>query len=757
MSTRHRPAVTTIGKILITLLALALAVLAYLDAWIVERFNGQKWALPATVYARPLELYSGQAISADAIINELQASGYSNKPGGPPGSFYHDGNRLLIHSRPFTFWDGPQLPTRLALTFNHQQLASLTGNGKALTSARLEPLEIGKIHPAKREDRLLVTLDETPPALVNALLATEDRHFFEHHGIAVKSIARAMLANLRAGRVVEGGSTLTQQLVKNLFLHDQRRYTRKLLEALMAVILELRADKQQILEAYINEVYVAQDGQRAIHGFGLASRHLFDKPLQSLSSAECALLVGMMKGPSYYNPLKHPQRARQRRDLVLDLMAQQGMISSAEANAGKQSPLGVRSQSDIDRQHYPAYLDLVRRQLRRDYSPRQLDSEGLRIFTNLDPQWQWHSQRMLQRHLADLGKRHPASEGMDGAVVVIDHSTGDVLAIVGGRSPRFAGFNRALDARRPVGSLIKPAVYLAALENGYSLASLVSDAPLTVRIDQQDWQPQNFDRQHHGEVPLYRALANSYNVATVRLGLTLGLDTVGDTLQRLGISPATPLLPAMLLGALEQTPLDVAQMYGTIAARGFYTPLKSIREITDHHGQPLRRYPLQLDQRITPAHQYLLDIGLQAVMQEGTGKSVRARFAEQQRLAGKTGTSSDQRDSWFAGYDDGRLAVVWLGHDDNRSLPLTGSSGALPLWADIMQLSRPPAARKGMVPDAVQYLWVDANTGKLSGERCENAVYLPFLNGTEPTDLAQCNVTRNPIRHWFKKWLSLFD
>ena len=755
MPTRTGRLTSLLLKLALTALVLAGAGIVWLDAWIVDTFNGRKWELPATVYARPLELYAGRAISRDAVVRELRAAGYQQDASGKPGTYYQPEDRLVVFTRPFAFRDGEQGTRRLNLRFDQRRIVDFATDNQDDYSLRLEPIAIGKIYSPKREERLLVTLEETPAALVNALLATEDRHFFEHHGIALKSIARAMIANLREGRIVEGGSTLTQQLVKNLFLNDQRSYSRKLLEAVMAVILELRVDKHTILEAYINEVYVAQDGRRAIHGFGLASRYLFNRDLASLSLADCALLVGMMKGPSYYNPLKHPDRATRRRNLVIDLMAQQGMITSEQAQTARRAGLNL-ARNRHDNATYPAYLDLVRRQLRRDYSDKQLASEGLRIFTNMDPQWQWHSQAMLAQHTKRLADSYPAAEGLQGAAVVIDHATGDVLAIVGDSNPRVAGFNRALDAARPIGSLVKPAVYLTALENGYTLGSLVDDSPITVMIDQQQWQPQNFDRQYHGRIPAFQALANSYNVATVNLGLTVGLDKVRDTLQRLGVEKSVPHLPSVLLGAVDLSPLEVAQMYSTIAAKGFYTPLKSIRGITDHQGRALKRYPLKLESRLSIQHQHLLDFALQNVMHQGTGRSVRHRFPQNSLVAGKTGTSSDQRDSWFAGYNNRQLAVVWLGQDDNRPLPVTGGTGALPVWADIMQQSRAKPGRR-VIPDDVHYLWVDADSGKLSGERCDNAVYLPYINGTEPQDLAQCTISDNPIKHWFKKWFSVFD
>lgn len=743
-------------KIGLTLFAVLCAFIIWLDSWVMRKFDDKKWSIPASVYARPLELYQGLALSQTSLIRELQAAGYQQNKSGVSGSYSVQGSQVTIALRPFKFWDEAQDSAGVQVSFNNDRVSQLRSTLDNSLTVRLEPVEIGKIHVGKLEERVLVSISEVPQPIIQGLLATEDRHFFEHHGISIKSIARAFIANIRHGKVVEGGSTLTQQLVKNFFLDNARSITRKALEAMIAVLLELRASKGEILEAYINEVYVAQDGARAIHGFGLASQYLFNKPMAELELHESALLVGMMKGPSYYNPLRHPQRALERRNLVLSLMASQGYITEARAEQAKKRGLGIDKQQIEISATYPAYLDLVRRQLLRDYSEEQLSSEGLRVFTNLDPHWQWHSQAMLQQGIKQIAQRYPNAPDIDGGVVVIDHATGDVLAVVGSKNPRYAGFNRALDAKRPIGSLVKPAVYLAGLEKGYTLTSKLIDSPITVKTSKGDWQPQNYSREFYGDVPFYLALANSYNAATVRLGMDVGLNKVIETLRRLGVEKNIPQLPSLLLGTLELSPLEVAQMYGTIAATGFYTPLKSIREVTDYHGNKLKRYPLRLEQRITPENQHIIDFALQTVMHDGTGKSVEARFPANTLIAGKTGTTNDQRDSWFAGYDRNRLAVVWLGDDNNGKLPITGSTGALPIWADILLFNR-SAQGASILPNSVQYHWVQKNTGLLTAENCENAVYLPYVKGKEPKQSATCTIEQRSRKHWFKRWFSNFD
>ncbi|CAA0078441.1 Penicillin-binding protein 1B [BD1-7 clade bacterium] len=755
--------VNILVKVLFTGLILGLFVLAYLDAWVMERFEGRKWQVPAMVYARPLILYEGLVIDMQTVVDELHAAGYQSGDTARAGAYRRNGSKLEIHRRGFDFHNGFSPARRIQLQFKGGRLRRLADPTGA-SSVRLEPVQIGTLHPRLHEARQLVSIEQVPQGLIDALLSTEDRDFYAHLGVSPKAIARAMRKNMHEGRVVQGGSTITQQLVKNFFLTGERSYGRKALEAVIAVLLELRTEKDDILEAYINEVFIAQDGSRAIHGFGLASAYLFSRPLRELDPHESALLVAMMKGPSYYNPLRHPERALERRNLVLAMMAEQGHLSQQQLASYSQKPLGVERRRR-QKYHYSAYLDLVREQLRRDYSDDALSTQGLRIHTYLDPQWQWRAQKQLIDGIQRLSKRYgKKAEGVQGAAVVVDHSSGDVIAVAGGTDVYHGAYNRALNARRPIGSLVKPAIYLTAFEKGYTLQTPISDEPLMVTYDNKKWQPQNFDRRSHTladitgdqadqsvlEIPLYQALARSYNLAAVRLGTDVGIRAVTDTLRRLGFEGRIPYLPAMLLGAVEMRPLDVAQIYATIANRGFYAPLQAIRNVTDDAGQELLRYPLKMEQRIALGPVHMLDYSLQAVMHEGTGRSVARQFASNHRIAGKTGTSDDQRDSWFAGYDNGKTTAVWLGFDDNRPLPFTAAGGALPVWASVMRSHR-GVVGAGPVPEGINYLWVDQRSGALSRETCDGAIYLPFMEGTEPTEEAPC-YKENTILHWFKTW-----
>lgn len=720
-------------------------VFMYLDAYIQREFSGKKWAVPAMVYGRPLELYAGAPVGPRALSAELETLGYRAAGGtAGAGTYSVAGATVSIATRGFRFWDGEEPARRLRVAFAGNSVQTVRDEqGAEVALARLEPVHIGGIYPAHNEDRILVRVSDVPPLLIRTLMAVEDQNFDSHHGVSPKGIARAMWVNVSSGALEQGGSTLTQQLVKNFFLTRERTITRKLMELAMALVMELRYSKEEILEAYLNEIYLGQDGHRAIHGFGLASHYYFNRPIAELGAPQIALLVGMVRGPSYYDPWRHPERSRERRDTVLALMVDQEVIGAAEAAKIAQMPLGVGDREQARSKFYPAYLDLVRRQLRRDYSEEGLTSEGLQIFTGLDPAVQRAAEASLQETLAkiesDFKARGKPQQGLEGAVIVTRVDSGEVLAVVGGRNSRVAGFNRALDALRPVGSLMKPAVYLTALEDGrYTLLTPLDDGPVAYKgANGQVWRPRNYDREDHGMVRLHRALAQSYNQSTARLGLELGPERVVDTIHRLGVDREVPALPSVALGAVALSPIEVAEMYQTIASGGFSSPLSGIREVMDASGEPLTRYPVAVEQKVRQSAVYLLEYALREVVSSGTARSAYNRLPAGLVVAGKTGTTDDQRDSWFAGYSGDLLAVVWIGRDDNGVTALTGATGALPAWTGLMAaVSREP--RRARAPAGVTETWVDEVGGGLSGEGCPGARLMPFLNGTEPDYEASC-------------------
>lgn len=733
--------------------------IGYLD-WVVRaKFAGKRWELPARVYARPLELYAGLDLTPAELQTELKRLGYRPvRMIARPGSYTRAGPVIEVYARAFIFWDGKTPPRRLRIRFAADRVASVSDEaGHEVGIARLDPPVIGSIYPERKEDRILVRLADVPPQLVRALLATEDRNFYQHHGIDFRATARALWADLRAGALVQGGSTLTQQLAKNFYLSPQRSLGRKLNEALMALLLELHYDKDAILEAYLNEVYLGQDGARAIHGFGLAAHFYYGRPLRELHLAQLAQLVALVRGPSFYDPRRHPERARARRNLVLELMASQGVITPAEAQQAEAAPEHVTAEPPSGVTPYPAFIDLVRRQLKRDYDETDLTTEGLRIFTTFDPRVQAAAEGAVVRVLPRLEARTGApANALEAAVLVTDPRNGEIQAVVGGRRPRYAGFDRALDALRQVGSLMKPVVYLTALEQRkrYTLATPLDDAPLRVkRPDGKVWVPNNYDRRSHGTVPLYEALANSYNLATVRLGMQVGLSSVEAMLHRLGVQREVSPYPSMLLGATALSPLEVAQMYQTIAAGGFRTPLRAIRAVTTADGVPLTRYDLAVDKAVDPGTDYLVTYALQAVVKEGTARSLPRELADAWQPAGKTGTTDDLRDSWFAGFTGDRLAVVWVGRDDNASTGLTGASGALRVWQALFERTG-ALPLKPSVPEDVQLARVAVTQGQT--DVCDTVVQLPFIDGTVPASGSVCS-KRGTLRggglgSWLRRW-----
>ena len=730
----------------------------YLDAVVQEKFSGKRWTVPAKVYARPLELFVGQKLTKSDFLQELDALGYRRESAADgPGAVSVAGNNLELHTRGFQFYESREPSQRVRVRFSGDYVAGLSqANGSSLAVARLEPMLIGGLYPAHQEDRLLIKLEQVPPYLVETLVAIEDREFFNHFGVSPKSIARAVWVNATAGQVVQGGSTLTQQLVKNFYLTNERSLIRKATEAMMAVLLELHYDKQDILEAYLNEVFLGQDGQRAVHGFGLASQYFFSQPLSELKLEQVALLVGMVKGPTYYNPRRNPERALERRNLVLDVLVEQGVITLEQAVAAKQKPLGVTQRGSMADSSFPAFLDLVKRQLREDYREEDLTEEGLRIFTSFDPILQLKAESALADSLKRLSGRKGV-ELVEAGMVVTNPETGEVQVLIGSRQPRYAGFNRALDAVRPIGSLIKPAIYLAALErpSQYTLTSLLEDQPFSVKgQDGQVWSPQNYDRKAHGTVYLYQGLANSYNLSSAKLGLELGVQNVLKTLERLGVTRKWPAYPSMLLGAGALTPMEVADMYQTMANGGFNTPLRGIRSVLTAEGEPLKRYPYQIQQRFDAGAIYLLQNAMQRTMREGTGRSVYSRLPSSLALAGKTGTSNDSRDSWFAGFSQDLLAVVWLGRDDNGPTPLTGATGALQVWTDFM-VKADPLPLDMPLPDNVVQAWVNATSGQGSDPSCPNAVQMPYIRGSEPVPGQACGIQApvDSVMDWVRGWL----
>ncbi len=735
-----------------------LAFALYLDLRVTGEFEGRRFSLPARIYARPIELHAGTRVPQAEVEEELRALGYAAGERETPGWYVKDQNTLEISVRPFIFWDGTQPARRLRVQFDSGMVKTVTSESKDVALARLEPLLIGGIYPAGNEDRSLVRLGEVPRHLVHELVAIEDRNFFSHVGFDPRALARAAVRSA-TGRT-EGGSTITQQLVKNFFLTPERTIKRKFTELEMAVLLEMHYGKEEILETYLNEIYLGQDRDRAIHGVGLAAQFYFGKEVRHLSVAESALLVAMVKGPAVYDPRRHSARALERRNLVLHEAKEQGYLTLEQYSTARAMPLGVVPKPVMGTTPYPAFVQLVHRQLRRDYDEKDLRSEGLRIFTALDPRVQNAAEHALATRLAQFDKdKRFGPPGMEGAVVVADPQSGEIQALVSGRDPRYRGFNRGVDAARPVGSLLKPVVYLTALQDPakYTLVTPIDDGPFVWQSrGAPDWEPQNYDKKFHGMVPLRTALAQSYDAATARLGTDIGVEKVLDNVRRLGIERPLKPFASTLLGAVELSPLEVAQMYQTMASGGFKTPLRAIREVTTQEGRPLARYALRVEQAIAPEPAYLITAAMQGVVREGTGQGLKSMLPPETNVAGKTGTTDEQRDAWFAGFTGDRLAIVWVGYDDNRAAKLSGSASALPVWGDLMAALQPePLALQK--PDNIETVLIDPQSGLRADMSCPGALELPFAGGSAPAGRAPCaselGVTVQEVKQKARSWL----
>ena len=729
-------------KFIATLLVLITGYIIYLDFTVQKQFDGKRWALPAKVYARPLELYSGLPLSQNNFLRELKMLGFRNVDNPKlPGSYYVDSNEVVLTTRAFQFWDEKRNAEVIKLRFDNNTVSDIYNfsDDSSVDIMRMEPVIIGGIYPSKKEDRILLKLSEVPDILKSTIMLIEDRNFYNHHGLYYKGIARALWANIRAGKTVQGGSTLTQQLVKNFFLTNRRSLWRKLNEAIMALLVEWHYDKDEIFEAYINEIYLGQDKARAIHGFGLASRFYFDASLDDLQTQQIAMLVALIKGPSYYNPARSPQRLLKRRNLVLDLMAKFGVITQAEARNAKVKSLGIITSKPSSISSHPAFIDLVKRQLRTFYRQKDLASEGLQIFTTLDPLIQLELEKVVKQKTGQLDRQRGLHGKLQAASIVTNTTNSEVLALVGDSQPDNAGFNRALDAIRPIGSLIKPAIYLTALETGeYNPLSLLDDSRLHLKGPSGDvWSPQNYDKREHGKVPFYQALSHSYNLATVRLGLKLGFEKIQQTITNMGINRKIPAYPSMLLGAVNMSPYEVTQMYHSLASGGFNMPLHSIREVMSTDGIPLKRFPLKVQQTLNADSVLMVNSILNSVTKYGTARSIRSQFPAEFNAAGKTGTTDDLRDSWFAGFTGKHLVVSWLGVDNNQSTGLTGSSGSLRLWTDIMKKIPTQPLVFNSTAD-VEYIAINPDTNKMIDASCSNAIYIAVQSNALPPEQGSC-------------------
>lgn len=710
-------------------------------------FEGQRWSLSSKIYAEPESLYPGLPLRLDDLQASLERLGYRSVSAiSGQGQYRLNAPHVEVALRDFQYPYRREPGRTVRVTFGRTTVREIRDlrRDRAIAAIDLEPQLVSEFFTPEREKRRLVKLAEIPPHLVHAAIAIEDRRFYSHRGLDWLGILRAFYRNLRAGGMVEGGSTITQQLVKNFFLTPTRSVWRKAAEMLMAVMVERRYSKAAILELYLNEIYLGQRGSISINGIGEAARLYFRKEVRDLTVAEAALLAGLIRAPHVYSPYKYPERALERRNRVLAAMWEQGYLSLEQFERERRTPLRVETIT-LEINRAPYFVDFLREQLLQRYSLEDLTGNNLTIFTSLDLRLQEAAQRALEAGLARLDKSlGKAAEGREAqvALIAIQPQTGFIRAFVGGRHYATSQFNRVSQARRQVGSTFKPIVYAAALESAFrrnsqvtTAATLVDDTPTTFAYDGQRWSPRNYGDRYLGWVRPRTALERSLNVATVKYAERTGFDTVARYAQRMGLQDKPAPHPSLALGAVEATPLEVAQVYAVLANHGLRAAPFSIKEVMTADGRVLEKHHLGVEEALHPATAYVITDFLTGVFERGTARSAR-RAGFHWKAAGKTGTTDEGRDAWFAGYTPDLLAVVWVGYDDNHPMGLTGAQAALPIWVDFMKEALAGRPSQEFYPPAeVVEVVVDPTSGELAQAGCPERVTEVFIAGTEPTAL----------------------
>ncbi len=760
----------------------------FLSGVVTDRFEGDRWKLPSKIYSDSFILHVGQDVNGIHLIERLERLDYrpvSEQP-GKPGEYYLTPDRLEIFLHDFKYADKDFKGFRTLLTLDRGKIVKikdLQGNSE-LVLAELEPELIAAFYDETWEERDLIRLDEVPFYLTDAIVAVEDARFYHHIGIDPTGIVRALWINLKKGAIVQGGSTLTQQLVKNFYLDQKRTLTRKFKEAIMAILLEIQYTKDEILEAYLNEIYMGQSGAMGIYGMGEAARFYFGKRPRDITLGESALLAGLLSAPNLFSPFHNLSKAKGRKVRVLDRMRKLEMITESEYLQAIQENIPVQPPVKQQRQA-PYFVDFLRQQLSDHYSSEVLVSEGLRIFTTLDTQLQRQAEKSLVRGLKQLELRYPdlyrqnPSDQLQGLLVVLQPQTGHIKAMVGGRDYSVSQFNRVSQARRQPGSLFKLFVYAAATRQedkttgtAYTGVSLLDDSPFTISSGETLWSPKNYDKIYHGTVTLRTAFEKSLNVATAKLAQEVGIDRVADIAQALGIQSPLNRVPSLALGTSEVVPLEMAVAYGTIVNGGMRIEPKAIKEVVDVMDQVLERRTLEMRQVLTVQQAYLLTHLLEGVVERGTARSVR-NLGFSRPVAGKTGTSSKYRDAWFVGYTPDLFALTWVGFDryavnrnsakekttskGEETVSLTGATAAVPIWVDFMT-----AATEGLpvsdfvVPPGIIFEKVDRKTGLLSSIGCPKGIDEAFIKGTEPTETCHYSIVGNKgTLQWFRNLLQV--
>lgn len=695
--------------------------LYHINKEIVAHFDGKRWDIPAQIYSEPRYIDTDVNLSYKQMLWLLDQLGYRKVTKVYTSGQYSKINNstLRIATRQFNYWHEPISAETVTINFARKRISSVS------EPFWLEPLRIGTLSPGATENRILMSLDDQPYLLERALLLAEDEGFYKHHGISLRGIAGAIAVNIKARGLKRGGSTITQQLVKNLYLSNERTLKRKLREVCMSILLDAQYDKKNILKAYYNEVFLGQSGSHAIHGFAIGSYYYFGKPINELELHQTALLVALIKGPTYYNPRRKTERIVDRRNWVIDRLAQAGEISQEKAEEVKKRDLGVTDTPRIGGNRFPAFNQLVRREFSDTFLNRIGSKEGLHVITTLDPLLQLMLEKQIKAHAENTNNK------LEVASVVGDVETGAIRAIVGSKTPQFEGFNRALDANRPIGSLIKPIVSLQAMlmpDQFNVLTPLHDELTPELKAQLKQWRPQNYDKRAHGNapehlVPLQDALAKSYNVATVDLGMRIGLKKIVKLIRRLGYEGDVNAYPSLLLGTIEMSPREVLELYQALASgrdqQNFVITAVYSEDDKHKYYQPARPGPRFINEDT----QYLMRYLGRQVLEQGTAQ--KAMNYLQGGVAGKTGTTGGGRDLWFAGWDNQHVAVFWSGLDNNKPTGKT-SSHVVPLWAKFMR-DKGVVPLSGNLPENIEWVWLNESADALSDPTCYGAKYIPIL------------------------------
>ena len=709
------------------------------------RFSSRRWSIPSKVYADTLLLYPGQRLNPGLLQEKLSRMGYREVAGRPTRKgekqTAQNGLRLQVFLNDLNTPWTKRAGFLVQIEFKDNAIGSITrpNDGTPLPLLEIEPEEITLFFGRERERRQLVAIGQIPEHVIQAVLAAEDNRFFEHWGIDPRGILRAMMANLRHGGIRQGGSTITQQLAKNYFLTPDRNLTRKFKEVVLAFAMEWKYTKAEILEIYLNEIYLGQKGSAAINGIGEAAYFYFGKPVPELSLAEAATIAGLIKGPNKYSPYVDKAACRTRRNLILTTMGRKGWISDPVLQAQLKAPVETVGYSVYGKKA-PYYIDYLTQQLEALYKPEDLAALGLSIYTTLDSLVQLAAENALSAGLQRLENKIPghkdrsADSRLQGAVVVMQPKTGHILAMVGGRSYSESQFNRITQARRQPGSAFKPFVFLTGLDK-FTPISMLSNQPQTYQVGSQTWEPKNFEADAPLQVTLRQAIENSYNLATVDLAMQIGLDPIIDTATRFGFTTTLAPYPSLALGAFEVLPLELARAYSVFAAEGIMTFPLALKAVADENGQVLEQRQLKIERLISASKAFLINTLLQGVIESGTGRSLE-KLGVDWPVAGKTGTTNNYRDAWFIGYTPDILALVWVGFDNGDPIKVAGSGAALPIWAELMKaIPHHVSANPFRMPDGVVKRFVCADEGKaVVSKNCRRPYEEFFLAENAPAE-----------------------